>query len=204
MDEKPDLILFAGDYIQVPWRQREAPRRELRELLREMQISAQPAAFAVQGNVDPAGWEEIFAGTGVTAVAARRSFELPELDLTCLGLDDSFDPSLAVANARPERFHVVLGHVPNFALGKIEADLLVAGHTHGGQVRLPWLGPVVVNCRIPRRWAAGLTELSGGRKLLVSRGIGMERGFAPRMRFLCRPELAVIDLTPETEEGDRR
>ncbi len=164
-----------------------------------MQVARQAAAFAVQGNVDTAGWEEIFAGTGVRAVSNRRRFELPELDLTCLGLDDSYDPSLVVSSARPGRFHVVVGHVPNFALGKVEADLLVAGHTHAGQVRLPLIGPLVVNCRIPRRWAAGLSDLGGGRKLLVSRGIGMERGFAPRLRFLCRPELAVIDLTPETE-----
>ncbi len=48
--------------------------------------------------------------------------------------------------------------------------------------------------------AAGLTDLPGGGKLLVSRGIGMERGYAPPMRFLCRPELMVIDLTPEEKE----
>jgi uncharacterized protein len=55
---------------------------------------------------------------------------------------------------------------------------------------------MITHSRVPHTWAAGLTELSGGRKLLVSRGIGMERGYAPSMRFLCRPELVVIDLTP--------
>jgi len=91
----------------------------------------------------------------------------------------------------------VLGHVPNFALGGGGADLLIAGHTHGGQIRLPLLGPIIVNCQVPRRWACGLSELPGGAKLLVSRGIGMERGFAPRLRFLCHPELVVIDLVEE-------
>ena len=93
--------------------------------------------------------------------------------------------------------------MPNFALGQVQADLLVAGHTHGGQVQLPLIGPMVVNCRIPHRWAAGFTDLRGGGKLLVSRGIGMERGYAPRLRFLCRPELVVIDLTPETKGSSR-
>ena len=93
--------------------------------------------------------------------------------------------------------------MPNFALGEIPADLLVAGHTHGGQVRLPWIGPMITHSRIPHAWAAGLTELPGGGKLLVSRGIGMERGFAPPMRFLCRPELMVIDLVPEREGQSR-
>ena len=92
----------------------------------------------------------------------------------------------------------MLGHVPNFALGKIDADLLVAGHTHGGQVRFPFIGPLDDPCRKSRSLGrAGMTDLPGGGKLLVSRGIGMERGDAPRLRFFCRPELAVIDLVPE-------
>jgi len=107
------------------------------------------------------------------------------------------DPSLEVPGADPDRFHVVLGHSPNFALGRIEADLLVAGHTHGGQVRVPLVGPLVTLSKVPRRWAAGLTDLPGGGRLLVSRGVGMEGGSAPRLRLFCRPELVVIDLAPE-------
>lgn len=109
-------------------------------------------------------------------------------------MEDSFTSSLSVAPA--DRFHIVLGHSPDFALGRVEADLLVAGHTHGGQVRLPGLGPLLTMSRVPRSWAAGVTSLQDGRTLVVSRGIGMERGAAPRLRFLCRPELVVIDVVP--------
>ena len=142
-------------------------------------------------------------GIGVTVVEASRSFDLGELQLTCLSCTIRTTPSLMIRNRPPDRFHLVLGHVPNFALGKIDADLLVAGHTHGGQVRLPFDGSVDHELSIPRAWAAGLTELPGGGKLLVLRGIGMERGYAPRIRFLCRPELMVIDLVPE-EKGSHR
>ena len=200
--EKPDVILLAGDYLQVPWRQYEPLRRELHDFLREIHFAAPGGVFAVQGNVDPPRWHDIFAGLGVTAIAARQSFELgDDLQLTCLGLRESFDSTLVVTGAPPDRFHLVLGHVPNFALGKIDADLLVAGHTHGGQVRFPWIGPVITHSRVPNAWAAGLTDLPGGAKLLVSRGIGMERGYAPPMRLLCRPELVVIDLLPEEDGG---
>jgi hypothetical protein len=105
---------------------------------------------------------------------------------------------LAVDVPESDRFHLVLGHSPNFALGRVEADLLVAGHTHGGQVRLPLVGPLITLSAVPRSWAAGLTELPGGGQLLVSRGLGMERAGAPRLRFLCRPELVVIDLIPDS------
>jgi len=133
----------------------------------------------------------------VTLVPSTQSFELDQLRLTCLSLDDSRNTLLDIHGGRPGRFHLVLGHAPDFALGHIEADLLVAGHTHGGQLRLPWLGAPVTNTRVPRAWAAGLTDLPGGGKLLVSRGVGMERGYAPRLRFCCRPELVVIELVPQ-------
>jgi uncharacterized protein len=198
--EKPDVLLLAGDYVEVPWPQYETFQRELHDFLREIGLGSHEKVFAVGGNVDSSDWPGIFEGLNVTAVAARQTFDLGDLRLTCLDLADSGDRSLAVANPAPGRFHLVLGHRPDFALGTIEADLLVAGHTHGGQVRLPWIGPLMTLSRVPRGWAAGLTELSGGGKLLVSRGIGMERGYAPPLRFLCRPELVVIDLVPEGPE----
>jgi predicted MPP superfamily phosphohydrolase len=152
--------------------------------------------FAVQGNVDPDGWPRLFEGLPVTAVTSTQSFDVGEVRVTCLKERRSFSPRLRVANDDPSRYHVVLGHSPNFALGDIQADLLVAGHTHGGQVRLPWLGPILTASLLPRRWAAGASTLPGGATLVVSRGIGLERIAAPRLRFLCRPELVVIDVLP--------
>ena len=94
-------------------------------------------------------------------------------------------------------FHLVLGHATQFALGRIGADLLVTGHTHGGQVCLPLVGPLVTSSKLPKRHSAGLLDLADGTQVYVSRGIGMERGHAPRLRFLCRPELTVLELVPQ-------
>ena len=193
--EKPDLILLAGDYLQASSEKETALWVELNAFLREIHFTAPLGVFAVRGNVDSGeGYYWTFRDVDLTMVHATRSFDLGDLQLTCLSLWDSYDTRPQIPKAPPDRFHLVLGHVPNFALGDIPADLLVAGHTHGGQVRLPWVGPIITHSRIPHTWAAGLTELPGGGKLLVSRGIGMERQFAPPMRFLCRPELMVIDL----------
>ncbi len=195
-EEEPDLILLAGDYIQIKWQLREALWRLANQRLREIGLSAPDGVYAVRGNVDPSEWAKLYEGLPVTTVETTRSFDTAGLHLTCLGCGDSFNPDLKVSREDSDRFHLVLGHCPNFALGQVDADLLVAGHTHGGQVRLPFIGPLMMHCSVPRSWAVGLTELSGGRKLLVSRGVGMERGGAPRLRFLCRPQLIVLDLVP--------
>ena len=196
MAERPDLILLAGDYLQEddPAR-RERLQKQLNKLLHEMKFGAPHGVYAVAGNTDGWRWSKIFAGLDVEILSQSRSVVRGDLQITGLTLRDSFDPHMKIAAS--EKFHIVLGHAPDFALGRIDADLLVAGHTHGGQVRLPFYGPPVTLSRVPRRWAAGLTDLDGGRKLLVSRGVGMERGDAPRLRFLCRPELVVLELNPE-------
>ena len=91
---------------------------------------------------------------------------------------------------------MVFGHRPDYAMGDVPADVLIAGHTHGGQVRLPGIGPLLTFSRVPRPWAAGVTNLDAGRTLIVSRGLGMERHDAPRIRFLCRPQLVLLHLKP--------
>lgn len=195
--EKPDLILLAGDYLQADMPQYEVLKRELHDFLQEIHFSAPLGVFAVWGNVDMPDCGEIFQGLNILLVSDGRSFALDGLQLTCLARWQAFTPLVKVVYSDPNRFHLVLGHAPNFALGDIQADLLVAGHTHGGQVRFPLIGPVITQSLIPNSWAAGLTELPSGARLLVCRGLGVERGYAPPMRFLCRPELMVIDLVPE-------
>ena len=75
-------------------------------------------------------------------------------------------------------------------------DLLLAGHTHGGQLCLPWYGTLVTNCGIDRKRARGLHRYpEGGRAWLhVSAGLGTSP-WAPA-RFACRPEASLLTLTP--------
>lgn len=77
------------------------------------------------------------------------------------------------------------------------ADMIFAGHTHGGQVRVPGFGALVANCDIPLDQARGLSEWShSGRAvpLNVSAGLGHSI-FAP-VRFACRPEASLLTLLP--------
>ena len=195
-ESSPDLILLAGDYIQeydLEEYQRES--KVLNQILREGDLSAEMGIFAVRGNVERNGWQDIFLGLDVRFFEDTETIDLGPITLTGVGWLDSANPSLQIEGG--EKFHIVLGHSPNFSLGDIEADLLLAGHTHGGQFQLPGIGPLLTISVVPRSWASGLTEIEPGKYLLVSRGIGLERGYAPRMRFLCRPELIILELKPE-------
>jgi predicted MPP superfamily phosphohydrolase len=71
---------------------------------------------------------------------------------------------------------------------------MLSGHTHGGQVALPWIGPIFTNSPLPNRIGAGGLHERAGTRLYVSRGVGMEAGFAPPIRFLCRPEISLLIL----------
>lgn len=72
-------------------------------------------------------------------------------------------------------------------------DLVLAGHTHGGQVRLPFVGALVTNCSLPSPLACGLHQIGSG-WLHVSPGLGTGK-FSP-IRFLCRPEATLLELRP--------
>ncbi len=195
--EKPDLIVFPGDYIQALdanscWME----MMKLRQLLLDEHVTAPLGAFAVHGNTENDQWTRIFEGTSVQAVEKLKTLTTANIDVTGMTLADSFNTHLVVPR-KSENFHIALGHAPDFSLGRIDADILIAGHTHGGQVQIPMVGPLLTLSEVPNNWAAGvLQELGPGKHLVVSRGVGMERFHAPRLRFLCKPEIVIIDVAP--------
>ena len=77
------------------------------------------------------------------------------------------------------------------------ADLVLAGHTHGGQVRVPGYGALVANCDIPLRQARGLSEWShAGRTVPLNVSAGLGHSIYAPVRFACRPEASLITLLP--------
>lgn len=94
---------------------------------------------------------------------------------------------------------IYLTHTPDNAplAAHNDAYLILSGHTHGGQVRLPVLGPIVVPSRYGRQFSEGLFDLNESSVLLVSRGVGCSRlGSVPsgKIRLACRPEVIRITL----------
>ena len=189
---EPDLLLWAGDYVQVY--EPQAYQVQLQALHSELLKLSIPG-LAVGGDIDGLGrWQGIFEGTQTQALSRSQTLDLGPIAVTGLTLADSRSQSPPIPSL--DKPHVVLGHAPDFALSRPDAELLLAGHTHGGQVQLPGIGPLMTLSEVPREWASGVTQLSASSTLVVWRGVGLERADAPRLRLFCEPQLVLIHLLP--------
>ena len=143
------------------------------------------------------GWEDL--------TNSRREGALDGLPIELLGLDDAhirWHDYRPAPRRAPERFGIAVMHSPDSApeAAALGYELVVAGHTHGGQVRLPLIGALVTNSSMPRRLVSGLIQM-GSATLHTSPGLGTSK-FAP-FRFLCRPEATVLELTPAADAAER-
>jgi predicted MPP superfamily phosphohydrolase len=194
---RPDAIVFAGDAINseqaLPVFRRLATR-----------LAAIAPTYSVRGN-----WEvwwfrhlELTAGTGMVQLdgeAVPIRARGAEIWLGGVAVENDTGVRKALSRVPSGAFAVLAHHYPQAAPGAIRegADLVLSGDTHGGQVRLPLVGALV---RITRGGSReyrdiGLQRVGDG-WLYVSRGIGMEGGRAPRVRFLCRPEVTLVEIAP--------
>jgi predicted MPP superfamily phosphohydrolase len=141
--------------------------------------------------------EQLVAGGWQDLTNLRQEISLDGLSVELLGLDDAHVRAQDYRDAprqAPDRFGVAVMHSPDSApeAAALGYDFLVAGHTHGGQVCLPWIGALVTNCSLPPRLAKGLAKI--GRSILhTSPGLGTSK-YAP-FRFFCRPEATLLTLT---------
>jgi predicted MPP superfamily phosphohydrolase len=100
-----------------------------------------------------------------------------------------------LAQVPEQAYKLLLYHSPDLIEVAAEGgiDLYLAGHTHGGQIRLPVYGAVFTSSRLGKRYEMGQYTV-GETVLYVNRGLGMEGSIAPRARFLCPPEIAVVEI----------
>lgn len=144
-----------------------------------------------------AGWADL-NNARTTLKAGGRTVELVGVDDPHVSLDDY--PSVAGPASPDADLHLGLTHSPEpRILDAMTADgfpLLLAGHTHGGQVRVPGVGALVTNCGLDRRLARGLHRwpATGAAWVHVSAGVGTHPT-AP-IRFACRPEASLLTLIP--------
>jgi len=125
------------------------------------------------------------------------------VDGTRLEVMGMHDPHIQLADLRlltrddPDRLGLAVVHSPDPApeLAAFGWNVILTGHTHGGQVRIPFVGALVTNSHLPTRIARGLSMLPPA-VMHVSPGLGTSK-YAP-FRFLCRPEATLIELVAKT------
>jgi predicted MPP superfamily phosphohydrolase len=205
----PDLILLPGDVAQIWPRAPADARAEFRALL--ARLEAPLGVFAVRGNSDDRDFlESILQGTRVRLLddesvhlehaGARVALCGVDLDYGSRSAREAVDALVSGSGA--DELRLVVAHLPDAVsvLPAAGVDLLIAGHTHGGQVVVPGFGPPLTLTSVPREVAAGgLWELDG-RRLYVSRGVGMERGWAPPLRLFCAPEVTLLVFEGDVAE----
>lgn len=193
---KADLVLLGGDYVHRGARYF-GPCAEVASGLK-----ARLGVYAVTGNHDH--WEGIdeamdaFAASDITFLRNRAvPLESGGARLWLAGVDDLLvrkaDPVAALAAVPRDEVTLLLSHNPDLVEvlePGLPVDLMLSGHTHGGQVRIPILGPPVVPSRYGQRYAAGIAR-RGATTVYTSRGIGT---ISPPVRFNCPPEVTLIEL----------
>ncbi len=122
---------------------------------------------------------------------------IENIPLLIHGLDDPTtghaDLLKAMQNFDPEKINILLTHTIDafLDLGENQIDLSFSGHSHGGQIRLPIVGPIVTHTSLGRPYAAGIFDLKGA-VCTVSRGLNASRFL--RARLLCRPEAILLTV----------
>lgn len=187
-DLRPDFVCFTGDLIEHPEYQAEAL-----DFVRQVNCPV----YGVPGNHEhwsgapQAPYVEAFAATGGAWLADGAALWADGRAVLC-GVDGWAVPAAA---AWPEgRPRLLLVHYPAAADTVAEGafDLVLAGHSHGGQVRLPGWGALVLPDRVAG-YDRGLFRTRAG-PLCVSAGVGT---YGPSVRFFCPPEITLITLGAE-------
>jgi predicted MPP superfamily phosphohydrolase len=193
---KPDCVTITGDFVT-----REVDIRYEHMVASLSDLSAKEARLAVLGNhdhwSDPDLVRQIIRHSGLTNISnSTLTLERGEARLHFAGVDDYWerqdDLDLVLQQLPESGCAILLAHEPDYAdisapTGRF--DLQLSGHSHGGQVVIPFMGPPVLPS-YGKKYPLGLYQV-GEMLLYTNRGLGM---IFPRVRFNCRPEITVFTL----------
>jgi hypothetical protein len=197
--ERPDLLFLTGDYLNLSSVYDPAAQQGARRLLQR--LDARRGIYAVTGSppVDvPGVVPEVFAGLPIRwLLDEAEAVDIDGQALWILGVRHTYDEGrdgralTELAAKTPQNsLRILLYHTPDLmpVAARLGIDLYLCGHTHGGQIRLPFYGALATSSRWGKRYEQG-RYVEGQTTLFVSRGLGVEGLGAPRARFLAPPEV---------------
>lgn len=202
---RPDLVVLVGDYINVD-HYGPVAYADLKRFFSA--LHAPYGVFASHGWTDTYNLERLVEGTDVVLLDDEyATVDVHGARLYVVGIHNTltrddraafFKVSAEVPRDAPR---VLLFHTPDLAeeAAREGYNVYFAGHTHGGQIAIPFYGAIFTASRYGRRYASDLHLLGGAGPcwLYVSRGLGMEGHNTPRARLAARPELPVVTLVPQ-------
>jgi uncharacterized protein len=204
MAQRPDIVFLPGDLFQGSPKAFHQQAPALRELL--FRLTAPAGAYIVLGDVDDRHQlASLVAGTPARLlVDTTVQLTIGDRRVTIGGIELDYGAPAALETIRQlesapgdDDIRILLAHRPDAVLNLSERsriDVVISGHTHGGQVVIPWFGPPVTLSRVPRDVAAGGLHELNGNHVYTSRGVGSERGQSPMLRLNCPPEITLLVL----------
>ncbi|MCR5662694.1 MAG: metallophosphoesterase [bacterium] len=201
--EAPDVLFLGGDIVTSHaddcWTEDLAPFASLKPAF---------GKIAVMGGHDRR-FNENAVRQGIKSLGfcllenEAKALEKSGQRLWIAGLKDNSDwpflddIDIALENVPAHDSRIILAHSPDaiFNTCQKNAQLLLCGHTHAGQVRLPWFGAILRVTDLPKKYDHGLSQF-GATQLYVTRGLGS----TVKLRLCCRPEISVIVLHSKSKE----
>jgi uncharacterized protein len=195
--DPPDLILCTGDFVDDVFDSRSALPILQRFLT---QLSSRLGVFGIVGNHDRDLLTARLQGWGVSFIAGKYvRLESDKAAIELIGLGGvkrrDFDPEWAETIQPPSEGvpRIILAHYPDQIgfVGSLQADVMLCGHTHGGQICLPGGRALVTHDSLPKRMARGAHRV-GKTLMIVNRGFGTVRY---PIRVFCPAEVVELRLT---------
>ncbi len=197
---QPDFVVYTGDYVSYKH------NKQLAELEKVMKhaVKGKLGTIAVLGNHDYGqDWNDAQIAKKITQILQNaditvlRNETIQIENLNFIGFDDvkgtNFHPKKAFQNYVSKQANIVLCHNPDVCdmdIWQNYKDWILSGHTHGGQVKIPFFSPPILPVK-NKKYSSGKIDLKNGRTLYINRGLGTS--ILP-FRFNVRPEITIFRL----------
>ena len=195
----PDFVVYTGDFVSYDT---EEQFEQLKEVCKYI-VKGKLGTFGILGNHDYGhNWSDQNVANKITSILENAGVSVlsnqqkEQNGLNIIGLDDywglNFNPKKVMQNINNQKANLVLCHNPDVCdldVWNNYKGWILSGHTHGGQVKPPFLNPPILPVK-NKKYAAGKIDLKDGRTLYINRALG----HLWQVRFNVRPEITIFEL----------